>query len=172
MEKRLTTTLDEFNYSNYIIEDEINLPNEEKGETTQAAQLLCLFAQVDLPPSKKRSFTEFKSDSSNLEEYGHDSQGAYKCDVIDCYYATKKSSALAAHKMKTHGKKEVFPCTYCGDIFTLSDTRNKHIKRKHTQEKSYKCAVCEKNSSLNKNLIIILILDIFALKNLNVLIVI
>jgi len=130
--------------TNIMIED-VNINNEDKGETTQAAKLLCLFSQVDLPlSSKKRSYTEFKTESLIPLEYGHDSQGAYKCDVIDCYYASRKSSALAAHKMKIHGKKEVFPCTYCGDIFTLSDTRNKHIKRKHTQEKSYQCTLCEK----------------------------
>jgi len=82
--------------------------------------------------------------NSNTEEYGHDAQGAYKCDVFNCIYATRKASALAAHKMRTHGKKEVFPCSYCGEVFTLSDTRNKHIKRKHTQEKSYQCAICDK----------------------------
>jgi len=149
MEKKRLTSL----CANFMVDEVTDITmNDERGEnnaeTAQAAQLLCLFAQVTdclHPSSKKRSFTEINAESTpNTEEYGHDAQGAYKCDVFNCNYATRKASALAAHKMRTHGKKEVFPCSYCGEVFTLSDTRNKHIKRKHTQEKSYQCAICDK----------------------------
>lgn len=146
-----------------------------EAESTQAAELLCLFAQVTEydPPGKKRSAVELdpsgitfttskilktEAEATHLtnlvssaltganlyfDDYGHDAGGQYKCDILGCTYSARKATTLAAHRTRSHGKRS-YPCAECGEVFALSDTRNKHIKRKHSQEKSFPCHGCSK----------------------------
>jgi len=53
------------------------------------------------------------------------------CDVEGCSYTCNRKDTLACHKSRKHNTKKLYPCPHCDKVYTLSDSKLKHIQRHH-----------------------------------------
>ena len=60
----------------------------------------------------------------------HNNIRSYKCQVRECAYAAKTTTALASHD-KTHTGEKPFTCQHCHNTYTRKTSLKKHLKTAH-----------------------------------------
>ena len=91
--------------------------------------------------------TEIASCLTVISSYmGLHSPGHRKFSCTQCNETFAWKSSLNRHVEKKHGEeKPMFPCQFCENHYTLASILSDHVKRDHFAERSHQCDICPKS---------------------------
>lgn len=97
-----------------------------------------------------RTFNYLHNLKSHLRQ--HTDEHPFKCDFENCSLTFKHRASLVNH-IRNHTGIRPYNCEFCPNKFALLSTLKNHFLRRHSNERSFICTVCQKGFKDEINLV-------------------